>query len=64
MKVKIWCCTHDLQSDEEEIIEVADDITDQELESIAEEFMWNTKEPEWGFEKIDPRKIVNPRNRR
>ena len=53
MKIKLWYCTHDLQSDEEEIIEVADDTTDKELEAIDEEFMWNTKEPEWGFKRVD-----------
>jgi hypothetical protein len=52
IKVKIWCCTHDIQSDEEEVMEFPDDVTDEELESAAEEFMWSAKEPEWGFERL------------
>lgn len=52
MKIRIWCNTHDLQSEEDDIIEVDDDITDDELDEMAEEFFWNNKEPEWGWEKV------------
>lgn len=52
MRVKLWCCTHDLQSDAEEEVEVDDDTTDAELEEMAKDFMWSMKEPEWGYEKL------------
>jgi hypothetical protein len=52
MKVKLWCCTHDLQSEAEETIEVDDDTTDDELVKMAEEFFWSAKEPEWWYEKL------------
>ena len=53
MKVRIWCCTHDFQSEEEDIVEFPDDTSNADLEAYAEEFMWNSKEPEWGFERLD-----------
>jgi hypothetical protein len=53
MKVKLWCCTHDLQSEAEEIIEVDDDTTPAELNLLAEDFFWNEKEPEWGYEVVE-----------
>ena len=52
MKVKVWCNTHDLQSREEDVMEVRDDATDAELDAEAEDFFWNNKEPEWGWEKL------------
>ena len=66
MKVKVWCCTHDLQSKEEEIVDLAEfGFTDSEIENIkagngneqlnevAKDFFYETKQPEWGFEIID-----------
>lgn len=52
-KVRLWCCTHDAQSMEEEIIEVEEKTTKEQLEQIAEDFYQNCKEPEWGFEILD-----------
>jgi hypothetical protein len=52
MRVKIWCCTHDFQSEESEIVEFPDDTTDEELDAYAKEYMYSQKEPEWGFEKL------------
>lgn len=53
MKVRFWCCTHDLGSKAEDIQEVDSDLTDEELEKWAEEYFWEQKQPEWGFEKIE-----------
>lgn len=49
--VWLWCCTHDTQSmvQEQYVLEV--DMTEQQLEELAEEYFWNEKEPEWGFSK-------------
>jgi hypothetical protein len=52
IKVKLWCCTHDTQSMEEDVIEVDADTTDEELDEMAKEYMYNTKEPEWGFKRL------------
>ena len=52
MKVRLFCCTHDIQSKSSEVFEFSDDITDEELEKAAEEYFWNSKEPEWWFEKL------------
>lgn len=38
MKVKLFCCTHDMGSKVEEIIEVPNDTTDEELDEMAKEF--------------------------
>lgn len=53
-KVWVWCCTHDAQSMEKELVTLEYDHTEAELEKYAEEFMWNTKEPSWGFEEQEP----------
>ena len=50
-KVILHCCTHDLQSEASEEYICEDDTTDKELTDMAEEFMWNTKEPEWYWTK-------------
>ena len=52
MKVKLWCTTHDCQSLEEDIIEVEDNCTDEDLEEYAKDFFYSMKEPSWGFERI------------
>ena len=65
MKIRLWCCTHDTQSHESELFtldevgitqeqyEEMSEETRKHLESVAEDFMWNEKQPEWGFEKVD-----------
>jgi len=53
MKVRFWCCTHDFQSKVEEIIEVDDNTSEEDLDDMAKDYFWNEKEPEWGFERID-----------
>ena len=52
MKVRFYCSTRDLQSEEEDIIDVDDDTSEKELEEIAEQYFWDAKEPEWGWEKV------------
>ena len=52
MKVRFWWNTHDMGSDCEDIVEVEDDMTDAELEQMAQDCFWNDKEPEWGWEKV------------
>jgi hypothetical protein len=49
--VELFCCTHDMQSEEYEDYTLEVDMTEDELNKIAEDFFWNTKEPEWGFRK-------------
>ena len=64
MKIKLWCSTHDLGSEEEdfytpdemgmtedEITEMSD-ATRKFLEEQAEQFFWSEKEPSWGFEIV------------
>ncbi len=41
------CRTHDSFSKESEEYTLTEDMTEEELEKVAEEFFWNTKEPEW-----------------
>ena len=65
MKTKLWCCTHDTESAIEEIVETSDfGFTDEEikemsddtkhaLNQVAEQFMWEEKQPEWGYEVIE-----------
>lgn len=48
-KVWIWCCTHDFQSEQQYEYVLEENMSEEELNAIAEEFFWNTKEPEWGF---------------
>ncbi len=65
MKVKLWCCTHDLQSKEEEIVDLEEygftknEITKianggkvKDLNEIAKDFFFESKQPEWGYEII------------
>ena len=54
MKVIFYCCTHDFQSeDHSDIEEFDDDTTIKELEEMAEEFFWNSKEPSWWYTIIE-----------
>jgi hypothetical protein len=53
IKVRLFCSTHDLQSKVSDIIKVDADTTDEDLEGMAEDFFWNSKEPCWWFEKIE-----------
>lgn len=53
MKVRLYCCTHDAGSTEYEDIEVDDTLTDEQLEEMARDFFYSTKEPEFWFEKLD-----------
>jgi hypothetical protein len=48
-KIKLWCCTHDRGSDDERIIILDDDYNENELEEMAKEFMYESKEPEYGW---------------
>lgn len=52
--VYIWCSTHDFQSLDYEEYTLEHDMTEEELTAYAEEYFWNTKEPEWGFSKEKP----------
>ena len=64
MKIRIWCRTHDTQSEVSEVFEVGDvgvtveeveemsKKTEEHLESVAEQFMWEEKQPEYGFEVL------------
>lgn len=52
MKVKLYCSTHDFQSKEDTIVELPDDLSEEELMAEAENFFWETKEPNWWFEII------------
>lgn len=38
------------QSKEVDIVEVNDSTTEEQLEEMAKEYFYNTKESEWGFE--------------
>jgi ribosome maturation protein Sdo1 len=65
MKIKLWCRTHDTQSEVEEVIESSDygftdeeiremsDDTKRALNQVAEQFMWEEKQPEYGFEILE-----------
>ena len=44
-----YSCSHQERS---EIEEYPDDVTDEELNKIAEECFFNNMEPNWWFEKI------------
>lgn len=52
--VWLWWCTHDPQSKEVEEYTLTEDMTEEELEKLAEDYMWNDKEPEWGFSETKP----------
>lgn len=52
-KVRLHCCTHDSGSEDYEDIVLEDDCTDEELEEMAKEFMYDTKEPEYWFEVLE-----------
>jgi hypothetical protein len=45
--VYLNCCTHDIQSRATEPYTLEVDMTSDELEELAEQFFWDTKEPEW-----------------
>jgi len=51
MKVTLKYCCSVVGGDDSETIDVPDDITDSELEKMAEQFMWDNLQPEWWFEK-------------
>ena len=53
MKVRIWCCTHDVQSEVEEVFDMPDDVTAKDLTEEAAQFYENEKQPEWGYEILD-----------
>ena len=53
MKVKIWCCTHDVQSEVEGVFDMPDDTTVKDLTKEAEHFYEDEKQPEWGYEILD-----------
>lgn len=53
MRIKLWCVTHDVDSLIEDIIEVPDDTTEKDLNLEAQDFFWNEKKPDWGWEKMD-----------
>lgn len=52
-KVRLYCSTHDFHSKESDLYTLEHDMTEDEINSLAEEYMWNTKEPEWWFEVVD-----------
>jgi hypothetical protein len=53
-KYTLHCCTHDVQSQRtSDIYELEEDITEEQLDKEAEDFMWNAKEPEWWYEIIE-----------
>lgn len=47
--VWLWWCTHDTQSMEQYEYFLEEDMTEEELEKLAENYFWDDKEPEWGF---------------
>lgn len=53
-KVFLCCSTHDAQSLQYEEYELEADYTEEELEKLAEEYFWNTKEPSWWFQEDEP----------
>jgi hypothetical protein len=65
MKIKLWCSTHDTQSHVEEIVESSvygftdeeikamSDDTKHALNQVAEQFMWEEKQPEYGYEVLE-----------
>lgn len=52
-RIKFWCCTHDRESDDSRITILEDDYTHEELNEMAKEYMWQQKEPEWGWEIVE-----------
>jgi hypothetical protein len=52
----VWlcCATHDPQSREHEEYVLEEDMTESEIQEMAKDFMWNTKEPNWWFEEEEP----------
>jgi hypothetical protein len=52
--VFLCCATHDAQSREHEAYTLTEDMSHDELEEVAKEFFYNTKEPEWWFQEENP----------
>ena len=46
-KIKLWVETGIIGGEHEEIIEVKDDITEEDLDELAIEFMWDHVECGW-----------------
>lgn len=55
-KVKIWACSHDLQSERDYDLVLDEDMTESELDDTAKEFMWESLQPEWGFKILQEQK--------
>lgn len=51
-KVELFCATHDFQSMESEVIVLDEDCDEEQLESMAKEFFYETKQPEWWFKEV------------
>lgn len=53
---KVWlvCATHDPQSKEWEEYELEEDMTEEEVEALAEQFFWDRKEPQWWVSEEKP----------
>lgn len=64
-KIKLWCCTHDTRSKEEETfapeelgfktteLEAMTKETEKDLDFAARDFFYEEKQPEWGYEIVD-----------
>ena len=52
--VFLCCTTRDFQSTEFEKYTLEEDMTQVELEKLAEEFFWASKEPEWWVSDEEP----------
>ena len=52
----VWlcCATHDVGSKEWEEYTLTEDMTPSQLEDVAKDFFYNTKEPEWWVEFEEP----------
>lgn len=46
-KIKLWVATGFVNAEHEDIIEVEDDIAEEDLFKMAEEFMWEHIECGW-----------------
>jgi hypothetical protein len=51
--VRLCCETNDPHSHEYNHVVLKKDATESELKQMAENFMWDTKEPSWWFEVDD-----------
>ena len=52
-KVKFFCCTHDMDSDVSEVMEMEADMTADDLDSWAYDYAHETKQLEWWYEIVD-----------